>query len=270
MIIDSHVHIGKVGRMNMPEEMVLASMEKYGIDFSIVSNIEGCEVGDNEIPIPDRFQSGQTELNEKTLRFVRANPDKLGATLWIKPLMEGVTDEFEELIVKNRDIIYGLKVHPYHSNLLFNSPQIAEYIKLARKYSLVMVTHTADDYCSRPEAVYDAALKNPDVNIVMYHLGLGTDNEDAIEMVSSLPNLYCDTAWVEPEKTIKAIEVCGIDKVLFGTDNPIDGLDTYNNDMFYNYYFNEMKYDLSQEDYAKFMYKNAINLFKIKLFENKL
>lgn len=32
MIIDSHVHIGNIMNFNMPEEMVLKSMEKYNID----------------------------------------------------------------------------------------------------------------------------------------------------------------------------------------------------------------------------------------------
>ena len=33
MIIDSHIHIGKIINFNMPEEMVIESMEKYRIDF---------------------------------------------------------------------------------------------------------------------------------------------------------------------------------------------------------------------------------------------
>lgn len=44
MVIDSHVHIGKIDKFNMPESMVIESMKKYNIDFSLVSNIEGIEV----------------------------------------------------------------------------------------------------------------------------------------------------------------------------------------------------------------------------------
>lgn len=36
-------------------------------------------------------------------------------------------------------------------------------------------------------------------------------------------------------------KICGSDKILFGTDNPINGLDTYNDDDFYNKYFTELK-----------------------------
>jgi predicted TIM-barrel fold metal-dependent hydrolase len=259
LIIDTHVHIGKMLNFNMQEETLLASMDKYGIDFSLVSNVEGSEVDHEQKTLPKKQQFGQIDLNERLLQFVRKNPEKLGALLWVKPT-EGCTAEFEKLIVKNRDIIFGLKVHPFHSKLSFDSPVINKYIELARKYSLVVVTHTANDYESSPQVAYEVALKNPDVNIVMVHMGLGTDNEKAIELISKLPNLYGDTTWVTSDKTLKAIEVCGIDKILFGSDNPIDGLDTYT---FYKPYFEDMGNILSKEDYEKLMFKNAIKLFKL-------
>ena len=264
MIIDSHVHIGKILNFNMQEETVLESMKKYGINFSLVSNIEASEVNHEQKLIPMELQFGQIELNEKLLGFARQNPEKIGALLWIKPRTEGCTLEFEELIKKNRNLIYGLKVHPYHSKIAFNSHEVAEYIELARKYSLPVVTHTANDYESSPELVYEVALKNPDINIIMVHMGLGIDNEKAIELIGKLPNLYGDTVWVKPEKAIRAIELCGIDKILFGTDNPIDGLDTYNHE-FYKFYFKDMQNILSKEDYEKLMFRNAVKLFKIKL-----
>ena len=40
MIIDTHVHIGKMINFDLKEEDVLYSMERYGIDFSLVSDIE--------------------------------------------------------------------------------------------------------------------------------------------------------------------------------------------------------------------------------------
>jgi len=264
MVIDSHVHIGKVLNFNMPEEMVLASMEKYGIDFSLVSNVEASEVDHDQKLIPKELQFDQIELNKKTIEFAKKNPKKIGALLWIKPLTDSCTKEFEELIIKNRELVYGIKVHPYHSKTAFNSREVEKYIELARKYSLPVVTHTANDYDSNPELVYEVALKNPDINFVMVHMGLGTDNEKAIELISKLPNLYGDITWVAPEKALKAIKVCGSHKILFGTDSPINGLDTYDDDNFYNFYFRDIKNILSKEDYEKLMLKNALKLFNIK------
>ncbi len=51
MIIDTHVHIGKIMNFDMKEEEVLYSMKKYGIDFSLVSNINGAENDHSGKPI---------------------------------------------------------------------------------------------------------------------------------------------------------------------------------------------------------------------------
>ena len=70
-----------------------------------------------------------------------------------------------------------------------------------------MVTHTANDEESSPRVCYEVALKYPDVNFVMFHMGLATDNLEAIELISRLPNLYGDTSWVKPEMVLEAIRV---------------------------------------------------------------
>ena len=50
---------------------------------------------------------------------------------------------------------------------------------------------------------------------------------------------------------------------MFGTDNTIDGLDTYGKEI-YQDYFTLMKKEISKEDYDKLMYKTAIDVFKIQ------
>jgi predicted TIM-barrel fold metal-dependent hydrolase len=266
MIIDSHVHIGTILSFDMPEAHVLSSMQKHGIAYSLVSNIEGCEVDHDQKPIPIEAQVSQMAINRRTLAFAAQHPDKIGAMLWAKP-HEGVNPDFERLIVENRSRIYGIKVHPYHAKLSFGGPEVRGYLELARKYDLPVVTHTANDDESSPRVCYEVAKAFPDVKIVMYHFGLATDNAEAIELVSRLPNLYGDTSWVKPERVLEAIRICGPDKVLFGTDNPINGPETYNDPMFYNFYFDEARSVLPTQVYEKLMYRNAIKLFKLSQFD---
>ena len=88
------------------------------------------------------------------------------------------------------------------------------------------------------------AKRHPKVSFVMVHMGLGTDNTEAIALVSKLPNLYGDTTWVSLQSTFNLIHAAGIGKVLFGSDNPIDGKDTYLCNSFgqrslYQDYFNQ-------------------------------
>jgi predicted TIM-barrel fold metal-dependent hydrolase len=248
--------------------MLLDSMDKYQIDFALVSNLEGCEVDGDQVPIPLDQQFSQREINEKVLRLVRSHADRLGALMWIKPVTEGCTREFAEMVAENRDVIYGLKVHPYLSKLPFDTPEVEAYVQLAEQHDLVVVTHTASDGDSSPRAVYEVARRHPSVNFVLYHLGLGTDNQEAIDLIARQPNLYGDCCWVTPEHTLQAIHTCGSDKILFGTDNPINGLDTYDDAIFYQPFLDGIPPKLSQGAYEQFMFKNAIHLFKLVQFAN--
>ena len=269
MIIDTHVHIGKMLDFCMPEEMVIKSMEKYNINFSLVSNIESAEYDKTLQAIPIKNQYSQIESLEKSIKFARNNIGKIGVLPWVKPAFENLSKEFEDIIKDNLDIIYGIKVHPFHSKTALDDPKMEQYLQLAKKYNLPVTAHTGG--CEEADCihVYNAAKTHPDINFVMVHMGLGTDNEKAIKLLGELPNLYGDTTWVPMESTLKAVKLYGSEKILFGSDNPIDGLDTYHNNpkgdiCIYQSYFNKLESIVGKEAYDNIMYKNAIRLFKIK------
>ena len=100
-------------------------------------------------------------------------------------------------------------------------------------------------------------------------MGLGTDNKEAIELLGKLPNLYGDTTWVPIESTVQAVKLYGSKKIFFGSDNPIDGVDTYQNNpkgepSVYQRYFNELEELIGKENYDNIMFKNAQKVFNIK------
>lgn len=268
MIIDSHVHIGKMIGFNMKESEVLYSMQKYGIDFSLVSNIEGAEYAHNRIKVPSLLQKSQKAVLTRTINFAKEHPDKIGALLWIKINSEMSIQEFDEYISNNRDVIYGLKLHPFHSITAPDEKAYEPYYELASKYNLPVVSHTGG--CEEAQSIhlYNAAKNHPEINFVMVHMDLGTDNKKAIELLGKLPNLYGDTTWVPVKSIIEAVNKWGSEKIIFGSDNPIDGKDTYlhnktNDRSLYQEYFNELKTMISNSDYQNIMYKNAKKLFKI-------
>ena len=273
MVIDTHVHTGlfvspeKI--VDMSIDVVLESMEKYNIDFALVSNT--AEEVDCELkPIPRALQKTQEQAFLEAIEYCRKNSDKIGIMPWVKPASETADARLEELIKENRDIVYGIKVHPYHSDIEFDSERVVPYIELAKKYKLPMVVHTADYDKSSPMRVYNMAKKYPDVNFVMVHMGLCTDNKEAIELLGKLPNLYGDTTWVPLESTIEIVKRYGSKKIFFGSDSPIDGVDTYvknatGGPSLYLQYFNELEGIIGSEAYADIMYRNAMEFFGIKL-----
>ena len=268
MRIDMHVHIGYALGWDMTEDMVLESMERYNIDYSIVSNTESVRYDHNFKEVPKEMQHTRMESLKRSIDFARKYPDKIGVMPWIKPESERLNGEFKQYIVDNLDIIYGIKMHPYHSHLAFDSNNLYEYLDLAEELHLPVLIHTGGCDEASPERVYNMALKYPKVNFIMGHMELGTDNENAINYISKLPNLYGDTAWVSIESVIKAIKTFGSEKILFGSDNPIDGVDTYHHNpkgepSLYQQYFNDLKDMISKEDYDNIMYKNSIKLFNL-------
>ena len=52
-----------------------------------------------------------------------------------------------------------------------------------------------------------------------------------------------------------------LDRVLFGTDNPVDGEGTLDKEIYQDYFNN--KINLNDEEYANVMYQNAMRVYNI-------
>lgn len=274
MIIDTHVHIGKMVGFDMREEDVLYAMERYGIAFSLVSCIEGAECDHRGRRIPRFLQKSQNAVLSKTVKFAREHPDRIGAAPWIKPLTEQPDEEFVRLIRENRDVIYAIKLHPFHSLVAPDDERLESYYQIAAEYDLPIVSHTGGRQEAMSIRLYNAAKAHPELNFVMVHMDLGTDNLEAIELLGKLTNLYGDTTWVSIESTAEAIRRWGSEKILFGSDAPIDGKDTYLHNRtgdrsLYQAYFHEFRDMVSAWEYDNVMYKNAQRLFGIRIGEKK-
>lgn len=270
MIIDTHVHIGKMLNFNMTEKDVLYSMAQYQINFSLVSNIEAAEFDHKGRAVPKIFQKSQNKILKNSLKFAKENPDKIGILVWMKLHNELPDSEFIELLKENRQYIYGLKFHPFHSRTAPDDEKLEPIYQIAAEYQLPIVSHTGGCEEATSLRLYNAAKKHPEINFIMVHMDLGTDNQQAIELLGQLPNLYGDTTWVPVSSTLQIIKKYGSEKILFGSDNPIDGKDTYLHNSFgerslYQTYFHELQSILPKEDYDNLMYQNARKLFNIKI-----
>ena len=266
MIIDSHVHFGSSCGFDMKKEYVLYAMEHYGISKMLVSNCESAECDHEQNRLPAEFQVPQLVSAERAVNFARDNPGKIYASIWLKPLNEECDPRLQMFIKGNLDVIRALKFHPYHSAVPFDDPRIESYMDLAETYELPVITHTGSSNCDNVDRVLRMAKRHPKVKFIMAHLGLGTDNQRAIEIAAEVPNIYGDTAWVPMLSTIQFINQVGPDKLLFGSDTPIDGPDTYAQNRMgqrsmYQDYFNELPKYISKENYDKLMYKNAQKIF---------
>ena len=260
LIIDSHAHIGQALKFNMKEEDILYSMDKYNISFSLVSNAESVEYDHSQVLLPEEQRISQIKSAKRAVEFAKAYPKKIGALIWIKPNTERCDSEFISYVKENLKYIYGFKIHSFHSKISANDIRLEKYYSLAEELGLPVVIHSDINKEGNPLNIYNAAKRHKKINFVIVHMGLGTDHKDSFKYISKLDNLYGDTTWVSYTDVIEAVKVCGSKKILFGTDNPVDGKETLKA---YQPIFSNLKSLLKNEDYENVMYKNAKRVFKL-------
>lgn len=247
MIIDIHTHCGIVdGKFNMPVKMQLDAMKKYGIDYALISDIE-CGYGK------------ELAGNRYLLDTVKKYPEKFGGMLWCSG--DGNCDirQFEKLYLENREFVKGLKIHPDISGIRFDDRRFTPYIGLAERYSLPILIHTQETDFSKISYVEDIADKFKDVKFILGHMSLCSDGSEALAAVKKHANIYADTAWVKYGVVKQAFENGISEKIMFGTDSPIGGLDTYGDKDFYTAY-----YDSDDKFTDGVMYENAVRIFNLK------
>ena len=271
-LIDSHVHISRAEPtlFSMPEPMVIEAMERYEIDFCCVSNIDGSECGHDQSILPSEYQNDQVVTLKNDIAFAKRYEGKIGILPFVSPLLQGYSKEFEQLVLENKKYIYGIKLHPYHNRTAPDSKRFRPYLELADRLNIPVLSHTGGCEEASISHICNAAEQFKSVPFIMAHMGLGSNNQEALEALGKYDNLYVDTAWVSVSTILEVIKRYGSHRVLFGTDMPIDGVDTYlhnkNGDRsLYQEYFYEFHEMISQADYDNVMYKTAMDLYKIKL-----
>ncbi len=265
MLIDSHTHIGHilypVGKnrvFDLPAEQLIGAMDKYSVDRVLVSGIEGAEFDSSMNLAPASMQVRQLDAFRRQVDFARTNKGRVGVLLWVKPYTETVNGDLEQFITSNRDCIAGFKMHPALSNTAFNDVRFQPYLELADRLNMPVQVHTEKDGLSDPSYVAEAAAAFPDLDFVMVHMGLGTDNLEAINIIRDNANIYGDTCEVEIDNVFKAVEVCGSEKILFGTDAVVHGTDTYKR---YQALIEALRSRLNKKDADNILYANCLRLF---------
>lgn len=262
MIIDSHTHFGITNNFYLPEKMLLNAMKKGCISKAVISNIEGAEFDGCKVALSSNKPENQILINTKTLEIAREYPGKFYPLVWIMPHTGGVTEDFIKFIDMNQKSIFGFKIHPFLNNVNFDSCLLEPYLRLAASYNLPIVVHTASTDESSPERVEKVAKNYRQLKFLMAHMGLYTDYKDAIKIIMKNENVYGDTSWVAASKTLEIIETGGIDKILFGTDSPLNGESSYTKSP-HKEYFILLKDKLSKSNYNKLMHTNSIKFFDI-------
>lgn len=271
MIIDSHTHISTLPGTKFHEksfEFVLAAllkeMKASKVDHAITLPLPE---KDNQYG-PDVAKSVELMAKHKNITIL-GTADPLSMT---KSVLEKLDYWF------SKKMISGLKLYPGYYHYYPTDKICHPLYKLCLKYDVPVIFHSGDTFGVRPPRLKhchpfifdDLAVDFPDLKIIIAHLG-NPWLTDTAELLYKNKNIYADVSglfygdWMPgtrygnlmAEKIDELTIFASAKKLLFGTDWPLAPMKDY------------IKFvgglGFSKADLDLTMYKNAANLFKIKV-----
>lgn len=267
MIIDSHVHLGKLKNTKFSEsheknlEFLLEEIKENKIDKVII--LSGMVKDDFNIPTKEMLELVSDNKNILVVGGINVlnytNNDLAELEQWIK----------------NKKII-GIKLYPGYQHFYPSDEKCLPIYNLCQKYNVPIIFHSGDvlaGYIKNPKIKYahpihidDVATDFPNLKIIIAHLG-NPWLIDCAEVLYKNPNVYGDISGFfvgEPDKQYadlirkriqELIIYVGEDKLLYGTDWPIAPMNSYIK-------FAE-SLNLKPEQKEKLFSGNATKLFKL-------
>lgn len=225
-IFDIHGHNGSwPDRINC-DELIFDVIKREKISKLLISNLSGMETenhveGGNPL-IPE------LEANRQTIKLCKENEGVLYAAA-VCQVGKSSPETLEQALKEYK--FTALKFHPFLIGIDANDKIYDPYLEIAEANNLPCVFHSAPG-TSDPMKIYMLAKRHPKVPVVLYHINLMGNCEFTIEMIAKAvakkeANLYCDTAWCPMDVTVNALRSSIKNRVMFGSDLPIDGPDHF-------------------------------------------
>ena len=265
MIIDCHTHLNQYASLEnvtLLEDRVkklLLMMTSHNVDYSII--LSSYKV--------DKQRPSTRELIDATKRH-----ENLGIVAGYS--IDGHTEEdLKDYEAWIRDgLLKGLKIYSGYEPYYPYDPRYQKAYDLCVEYGVPVMIHTGDTFSekgklkySHPLNIDELAVDNPDLKIVMCHLG-NPWIEDCQEIVYKNDNVYADMSGLSVGKFDHFFEKIMVEKVaelinyageprylLYGTDWPISDMDSYLSFV--------AKLKLKTKFRNELMYNNAKRLFRI-------
>lgn len=208
MIIDFHAHIG-ISKVYQDR--------KYTSD-KVIEMMDTCRI-DMSILIPTA-SSRNPEPFKDVVKAVEKYPGRFIGFVLINPKANNALEILEEAVKKYK--IRGVKIHPTFMAVAADDEQLVyPIVQKAGELGVPVMIHSGETPWATPWQVGLTALDNPDVTIVMAHMGLAEiiNMDAAIKMAKRAPNLILETTGITAEDYIaKAVNEIGPERVVYGSD----------------------------------------------------
>jgi len=247
-IIDINVNFGHWPFRKFYEnslKKLVYCLKKENISIALVSSLEAVFYPDPEI--------GNKELIRKLKNFKKLLPVAIA-----NPKVNSWKEILENKKYK------AIKIIPnYHNYSLLESKAINLISEVSSKGTVLMIQMRFEDERSHYELlkvpgvkvqeIKEISSKFPELSIVT----LCSYFDEAVEL-AKIPNVYVEISFIERLNTLHSLlEKVPVEKVLFGSHTPF---------LYAKAATMKLKYStISKKDREKIAFKNALNLFKIKI-----
>jgi uncharacterized protein len=217
-IIDTHLHLGYLSGLNIPQApdgQIMEQFKKYGVKKAIFSHHAALSSMDYGLA--------------RTIEALERYKGMLYAYLVFNPNFAKKSLEIIQEYIKH-EAVAGVKIHPsWHACYPYDE-RYARFWKYADSKGIVVLTHTwnpnvpnKSQKFSDPVFFEKIANNYPDAKIILAHAGgRGNYFYKVMELIEKNENLYVDFAGdiFEPFLIKSYVDRLGSERLLFGTDLP--------------------------------------------------
>jgi len=249
LICDAHIHVGQwMDGFYFSPEVVCKELSDLGIARWIVSSTT---TSDNN------FEKVKEEYQRlKEIAFQQTIP-----LLWVTPKMLDMSSDlnkYEELLS------YGLKIHGFAEHWEPSGKPIRRIFNIAKERKIPILLHTGYLPAGPEAGKYENLIKQfPDVTVILAH---GKPEDQTIYLLKTYHNVFVDTSYISTFGLRQIFDTLGDDKILFGTDFPLDKYyypDQSSTER-YKKLVNMLVNEYGEESFLKWANKNILRTYKIR------
>lgn len=260
-IIDFHAHI-------FPDKIAKKATENighfYGIEMSGSGSVNSLIKSAEEFNV-EKFVVHSTATTHHQVSAINdfifskiSNEKRFIGFMTLHPDM--TKEEIDEAITLNVERgMRGIKLHPDFQRFYVDDKNAYKIYECAEG-RLPILFHAGDSRYefSEPKRIANIAREFPSLTVIAAHLG-GYSRWNEVSVYENLQNVYFDSSsssyFISPQDNADIIRMLGIDRVFFGTDFPM-----WN---FKGEIERISSLPLSEEEFEKLFYKNAVNFFEL-------
>jgi predicted TIM-barrel fold metal-dependent hydrolase len=235
MIIDVHSHAWEYPRHFNDDFRNQAKRARAGVEVDLTVRYEDYRAAATADTKTIVF-GGKAKLSglwvddEYVSSYVQAHPDTLIGYLSVDPTQAGWERELEH---GHKGLgLRGIKLLPMYAGFQPDDPRLDPLFTYAAKHRLPVLLHTGTTFvsqapldCTLPRHIDRAAIRHPDVKMIMAHLSHPYEGE-CVVTIRKHPNVYADISALHYRPyqlyhSLMLVQEYGVwDKVLFGSDYP--------------------------------------------------